>query len=115
MGYRSDIKMVCREDDFAVFQDTYLKLSGGEDSWMLEHVSHDTGCAVVSIDDCKWYSGYRCIDAFEDAFRTCFQETDRPAMFCRVGEDYDDIEVRCENDTSLLTVHISPETCIAVY
>ena len=115
MGYRSDIKMVCKEVDFAVFKDTYLELSGGEDSWMLDDVSYDKDCAIVTISDCKWYSGYHCIDAFEHAFFTCFRQTDRPAMFCRVGEDWDDVEVLVENNVVDLAVHISPETTIDVY
>jgi len=37
-----------------------------------------------------------------------------PYEFCRVGEEYDDIEFYCRNGNEALTLHVCPDTSISV-
>ncbi len=114
MGYYSQMKMVCKAEDFEDFKTRYLEASEGDACRLLYDVSIIKGCAVLSAE-LKWYEGSKEVDAFYEAFEEAFAMTGKPAQFVRIGSDWDDVEVLVENNVVDLAVHISPETTIDVY
>lgn len=114
MGYYSQMKMVCRAEDFVEFRVRYLEASEGDCHGLLDDMIIVKDCAVLSAE-VKWYEGRREVEAFYEAFDEVFSMTGKPAQFVRVGGDWDDVEVVNENNTGDLSVHISPETTIVVY
>lgn len=113
MGNYSNIKMICRADDFASFRDFYLKQSAGDDDCLLDGVSFEKGCAIIDVNR-VWDGNRPCVYAFDYSFYRCFTKTDRPAMFYRVDDGDGAVETIRVNDTSRLGLQLRIDSRIEV-
>jgi hypothetical protein len=109
MGYRSNVMCVmyaskpdgeCDEAGMA-FIKAWLKSHIAEEDKELFEFNDDM--VVFSVEDWKWYESYpniqRLDKLFEDFMELCDEGSNYRMEFMRVGESYDDVEVR-ESDTS---------------
>lgn len=109
MGYRSNVMCVmyasepnggCDEKGMA-FVKAWLKSHIAEEDKELFEFNDDM--VVFSVEQWKWYESYpniqRLDKLFEDFMELCEEGSNYRMEFMRVGESYDDVEVR-ESDTS---------------
>jgi hypothetical protein len=100
MGYRSDITIVMYPDPLAPERWGAVKL------WVQEnmvfdglnlHINDDAALAEITAEQWKWYDDYEDVQAIERAlsrFLETFPDGTVAWEFIRIGEDYDDTELR---------------------
>ncbi len=121
MGYRSDVGIavsregynrICkRVDELSERRDTYLLIGMKRKP---EFVEEEGDSVVFGWDWVKWYEGmYADVTNVMTALAEIGAD-DLPYEFCRVGEEYDDIEFYCRNDNEILSLHVCPDTTISV-
>jgi hypothetical protein len=112
MGYRSDVicimyardvKDVDKVDEAGMaFIKAWLNSRLTEEEKNLFEFDHDS-MVVFSVEQWKWYDSYpdiqRLEKLFEDFMELCEVGNNYRMEFMRVGENYDDIEMR-ESDNS---------------
>lgn len=59
--------------------------------------------------------GVYVIDGWEIVDRIELDEQEIPYEFCRIGEDWDDIEFRTSGDNENLAIHVEPSVSIDVF
>jgi len=92
MGYRSEVALATRKQDFKI-----LKNLAKENQIVLDFIDEadikaDDDIVILHWDWVKWYSDYpeiKAIDKFLDELR----EKDAPYKFIRIGESVEDVEV----------------------
>lgn len=92
MGYRSEVALATRKQDFKI-----LKNLAKENQIVLDFIDEadikaDDDIVILHWDWVKWYSDYpeiKAIDKFLDKLR----EKDAPYKFIRIGESAEDVEV----------------------
>jgi hypothetical protein len=109
MGYRSDVTCVMyasepngeRDEKGMAFVKAWLNTHIAEEDKELFEFNDDM--VVFSVEQWKWYDSYSDIQRldklFEDFMELCDEGSNYRMEFMRVGESYDDVEVR-ESDTS---------------
>ena len=109
MGYRSDVTCVMyasepngeRDEKGMAFVKAWLNTHIAEEDKELFEFNDNT--VVFSVEQWKWYDSYHDIQRleklFEDFMELCERGSNYRMEFIRVGEDYEDIEMR-ESDTS---------------
>ena len=109
MGYRSDLTCVMyasepngeRDEKGMAFVKAWLNTHIAEEDKELFEFNDDM--VVFSVEQWKWYDSYSDIQRldklFEDFMELCDEGSNYRMEFMRVGESYDDVEVR-ESDTS---------------
>lgn len=113
MGYISDVAAVfySEKEDFPMLK-LFFKENFPYDDFaqcIEEFDRHYTGFKFV-CEDVKWYENYSEIKKFDEfvkKFNALVVEQKQPwhYEFCRIGEDYDDIDfTRGENSPCLLSV-----------
>lgn len=60
-------------------------------------------------------NGVYVIDGWEIVDRIELDEQEIPYEFCRIGEDWDDIEFRTTGDNEDLSIHVEPSVSIDVF
>ncbi len=109
MGYRSDVTCVMYSRDPSGKRDeagtAFMK------AWLNSHITEEDkelfefndSMVVFSVEQWKWYDSYpdiqRLEKLFEDFMELCEVGNNYRMEFMRVGENYDDIEMR-ESDNS---------------
>lgn len=121
MGYRSDVRIATTREGYDQICRRVDELSEGHDTYPLigtkrpsEFFEEQDGSVVFGWDWVKWYDGML---ADVTNVMTALSEIDRagkPCEFCRVGEEYDDIEFTCHNDNGMLALHVCPDTTISI-
>ena len=90
MGYRSEVAIAMKKEDAKEFLENYVKgtkLEGGEVVKELPHVT------VITFSDIKWNTWYPEV-AEAESFLDKLEETEKYYEFVRIGEDFDDVEIR---------------------
>ena len=122
MGYGSDVRIVttkkgykflCEKiDEYEKAHPDVVKLVGTD---ITQDYYEEFGDDVVfGWDYVEWSSLYPEVTAFEDALGMLDKE-EIPYEFCRVGEDYDDIEEYGRDDDRKLNIHVGTSVIIDVY
>lgn len=91
MGYRSEVKLCVKKE-------VYEELKEKEELKSLMAYAEDVvelskGVVVICWDWIKWYSDYEDISIVE-ATMDKLDEQNAPYKFVRIGEDWDDVDVR---------------------
>lgn len=121
MGYRSDVRIATTREGYDLICERVDGLSEGLDSYPLigtkrqpEFFEEQDGSVVFGWDWVKWYDGmYPDITNITTALLE-IEGAGVPYEFCRVGEEYDDVEFTCHNDNETLTLHVCPDTTISI-
>jgi hypothetical protein len=103
MGYRSDvayiIKFKNKED-----RDTFVDLMMAKDDPHITEAVKETlhgdeeGTVRFSAESVKWYDGYSDVDSHRQLLDTAVEIEGADYRFVRIGEDYEDIEIRSGGD-----------------
>ena len=121
MGYRSDVRIATTREGYNRICKRVDKLSEGRDGYPLigmkrkpEFVEKEGDSVVFGWDWIKWYEGmYADVTNVMTALAE-IEADGLPYEFCRVGEEYNDIEFYCRNANEALSLHICPDTAISV-
>lgn len=121
MGYRSDVRIATTREGYNRICKRVDKLSEGRDGYPLigmkrkpEFVEKGGDSVVFGWDWIKWYEGMY-VDVTNVMTALAEIEADGlPYEFCRVGEEYDDIEFYCRNGNEALALHVCPDTSISI-
>ncbi len=104
MGYRSDVMCVMyasepngeRDEKGMAFIKAWLNTRIAEEDKELFEFNDNT--VVFSVENWKWYESYpdiqRLDKLFEDFMELCERGSNYRMEFIRVGENYDDVEMR---------------------
>lgn len=121
MGYRSDVRIattregydrMCRRvDELSEVHGTYPLIGTRR---MPEFFEEQDGSVVFGWDWVKWYDGMLSDVTNVMTALSEIVGAGVPCEFCRVGEEYDDIEFACRNDNGSLALHVCPDTTISV-
>lgn len=121
MDYRSDIRIattsegydrICRHVDKASVNRGAYPLIGTKR--VPEFFEAQDGSVAFGWDWIKWYEGmYVDVTNVMSALSE-IEDAGLPYEFCRVGEEYDDIEFYCRNDNEALALHVCPDTSISI-
>ena len=122
MGYRSEVKIATTREGYDRMCRHVDERSERGKSYPListkrkpAFVDERDGTVVFGWDNIKWYEGLLAdVDNIMSALSE-LGETGIPYEFCRVGEDYDDVEFRCVNDNEDLALHIEPSVAIEIF
>jgi len=101
MGYRSDVVLAVNKEIMPEFL-AYLATNDEakclvfSDHCELNQDYEGEGHLLVTWSGIKWYDGYPDVDVIEKFTCELDEDTDKSEMFrfVRVGEEYEDIEVR---------------------
>lgn len=121
MGYRSEVKI-------ATTQEGYERICRRVDELSIDHNCHPLigeaiapenfeqadGCVVFGWDFIKWYDTYLDVINVTTALGELADEG-IPYEFCRIGENWDDIEFSNCDDDGVLALHIEPDVTIGIY
>lgn len=122
MGYRSEVRIATTREGYDLMCDRIDFISEGHDSYPLmgserqpEFFDEENGTVVFGWDNIKWYAGLFCdvtnvVEAMGE-----LEEQEIPYEFCRIGEDWDDIELRTSGENDELALHIEPSVAIDVF
>ena len=121
MGYRSDVRIATTRKGYDLMCEHVDLASKGVDGYPLmstnrepDFFDEENGCVAFGWDSIKWDNGYyRGVTNVDDALRK-LAEAGIPYEFCRVGEEYEDIEFSACGDNETLSLHIEPITCIDI-
>lgn len=96
MGYRSQVAIAIREEDYELIKEE--KKENKDFIELLEMGSEDcsyrkNGIIVLTWNDIKWYDSFSEIEDMED-FMYKLDDKEAPYKFIRIGEDYEDIEIK---------------------
>lgn len=122
MGYRSDVRIATTREGYERICRRVDELSDSLDAHPLigtkiapGFVDEDGDSVVFGWDSVKWYDGqYADVTNVSKALSE-IEAAGLPVEFCRIGEDWDDIEFRCCNDNERLALHVEPTTAIDVF
>lgn len=121
MGYRSDVRIATSREGYERICRRVDELSAGRNTYPLigtkripEFYEEQGGSVAFGWDWIKWYEGMyvdvtNVMTALAEIEEACL-----PYEFCRVGEEYDDIEFYCRNGNEALALHVCPDTTISV-
>ena len=121
MGYRSDVRIATTREGYELMCERIDFISEGLGSYPLmgsEHMpdflDEQGGCVVFGWDSIRWYAGLftdvtNVVEALEE-----LAECEIPYEFCRVGEEYGDIEFSATDGNEELAMHLYPETSIDI-
>ena len=92
MGYRSEVALATRKQDFKISKNLAKETQIVLDFIDEADIKADDDIVILHWDFVKWYSDYpeiKTIDKFLDELR----EKDAPYKFIRIGESVEDIQV----------------------
>lgn len=121
MGYRSDVRiattregydLMCEHVDFASKGTGCYPLMGSKRE--PDFFDEEGGCVAFGWDGIKWDVGYYKDVTNVDAALRKLAEAGIPYEFCRVGEEYGDVEFSACGDNEMLSLHVEPVTCIDI-
>ncbi len=121
MGYRSEVRIATTRKDYDMICERVDALSEERDTYQLvgtkrepEFFEEESGCVVFGWDWIKWYDG--ALPDVTNVTRALAEigEREIPYEFCRVGEEYDDIEFESCNDNETLALHVYPDVTIGI-
>lgn len=121
MGYRSDVRIATTHEGYERVCKRVDELSEGRNTYPLigtkripVFFEEQDGSVVFGWDWVKWYDGmYADVTNVTTALAE-IESAGVPYEFCRVGEEYDDIEFYCRNDNEVLALHVCPDTTIDI-
>ncbi len=121
MGYRSEVRIATTRVGYDRMCAHVDALSSGGGTYPLigtklkpEFFEEQDGSVVFGWDWIKWYDGMIAdVTNVTDALSE-IADDGIPYEFCRVGEEYDDIEFACYNDNEALSLHVCPDTTISI-
>lgn len=121
MGYRSEVRIATTREGYGLMCERIDFISEGLDSYPLmgserqpDFFDEENGCVVFGWDDIKW-NGLFCDVANVIEALGELDEQEIPYEFCRIGEDWDDIEFRASGDNENLAIHVDPSVSIDVF
>lgn len=101
MGYRSDLKIALRKQEYGELKNEIDKLAVEKSIGDYEQVKHLMDYAtieesekvvVIGLEDVKWYYEFSEVQFMKD-FLYQLDEQGKPYKFVRIGEHVDDISV----------------------
>lgn len=92
MGYRSDIAISMRKEDFELLKEFDKENQNLVELLEVAEVKESRGAVVVKWDSLKWYPDFPEVQAIEE-FLGKLSDEDKPYRFIRIGEAVDDTEV----------------------
>ena len=121
MGYRSEVKIATTREGYDQMCERVDALSEGLGTSPLmgscrkpDSFEESDGCVVFGWDYIKWYEGLLAdVSNVADAL----SEIDKrglPYEFCRIGENWDDIEFRASCNNDELALHVEPSVAIEI-
>lgn len=121
MGYRSEVRIATTREGYDQMCERVDFLSDGHDTYPLmgmhrvpDFFDEQDGCVVFGWDDIKWYEGLLAdVSNVVDALRE-IDENGLPYEFCRIGENWDDIEFRASDNNEELSLHVEPTVYIDI-
>ena len=90
MGYRSEVAVVVKNEDYEKF---IKGNSDFKDLMNIAEVTKNEDLVMIYWDWIKWYLEYEDISIIE-ATMDKLDEQNAPYKFVRIGEDWDDVDVR---------------------
>ena len=94
MGYRSDVALCIKKEDYEVLK---TNAEAAEynilDSASTIRFDDEDGVVAIFWGCVKWYSEYEDVAVVEDLIDKLY-DADKPFTFIRIGEERDDIEER---------------------
>lgn len=122
MGYRSEVRIATTREAYDLMCEKVDFLSEGLGSYPLMGAQVQTdffdekdNCVVFGWDGIKWNESLftdvrNVLEALDE-----IAEGEHPYEFCRIGEDWDDIEHRTSGENEELALHIEPSVAIDVF
>lgn len=122
MGYRSEVRIATTREGYDLMCDKVDSVSAERTSYPLmgsdrqpEFFDEESGTVVFGWDSIKWYEGLlsdvtNVVEALGE-----LEEQEIPFEFCRIGEDWNDIEFRTSGENEELVLHIEPSVSIDVF
>ena len=97
MGYRSDVRICLKKEDYNELRAKAQEKGMTENNYLLDESAFDIhkeneDIVAFGWNDIKWYSGYSDIDFIVDFFEE-LRTNGHPYSFVRIGEGREDIEV----------------------
>ena len=92
MGYRSDIAISMRKEDFELLQEFDKENRNLVELLEVAEVKESRGAVAIKWDSLKWYPDFPEVQAIEE-FLGKLSDEDKPYRFIRIGEAIDDTEV----------------------
>lgn len=92
MGYRSDIAISMRKEDFELLKEFDKENRNLVELLGVAEVKESRGAVVIKWDSLKWYPDFPEVQAIEE-FLGKLSDEDKPYRFIRIGEAIDDTEV----------------------
>lgn len=92
MGYRSDIAIAMRKEDFELLKEFDKENQNLVELLEVAKVKESRGVVVIQWDSLKWYPYFPEVQAIEE-FLGELSDEDKPYRFIRIGEDTADTEV----------------------
>ena len=110
MGYRSEVAVVVKNEDYEKF---IRGNSDFKDLMDIAEVTKNEDLVMIYWDWVKWYTEYTDIQKFESVL-ACIADNGHPYDFTRIGEDRTDIDIVEEpgEDDEYLGEYIYPVTYI---
>lgn len=92
MGYRSDIAISMRKEDFELLKEFDKENQNLVELLEVAEVKESRGVVVIQWDSLKWYPYFPEVQAIEE-FLGNLSDEDKPYRFIRIGEDTADTEI----------------------
>ena len=92
MGYRSEIAISMRKEDFELLKEFDKENKNLMELLEMAEVKESRGVVVIKWDSLKWYPEFPEVQAIAE-FIAELSEADKPYRFIRIGEDVNDTEV----------------------
>ena len=92
MGYRSDIAIAMRKEDFELLKEFDKENQNLVELLEVAEVKESRGVVVIKWDSLKWYPYFPEVQAINE-FLGKLSDEDKPYRFIRIGEDTADTEV----------------------
>ena len=92
MGYRSDVAIAIRKEDFELLKEFDKENKNLMELLEIAEVKESRGVVVIQWDSLKWYLEFPEVQAIAE-FIAELSEADKPYRFIRIGEDIDDTEI----------------------
>lgn len=93
MGYRSEIAISMRKEDFELLKEFDKENKNLIELLEVAEVKESRGVMVIKWDSLKWYPEYPEVQAITK-FLGKLSEAAKPYKFIRIGEDVNDTEVK---------------------
>lgn len=109
MGYRSQVTILfssATKEDLDGFL-AQVKLEDGGAEWMPDRDKRTDKHLLYEWDDVKWYDSYDDVQFWTRMMKKCGESETVYCEFCRVGEEYDDIQMEYYGEVTELLVNVS--------